>query len=213
MARSQQQGLKFDSETIMNRKKTQTAAEFMAGLNADPEFQAAQAERDKVHLEKVSKLKAASKPLDDALRTICPLVIDGVWDLVNTRERYDEVLPILFEHLTKDYPDEILDGIARALAVPQALPYRPTFISLFRRDPPVSKGFRFGLGIAIAHTTGPDNLAETIELLKDRSLGESRLALLLVIRHTRKPEIRQVIEELSSDPDLAKEIASWNRRK
>ena len=195
------------------QKKPQTAAEFMAGLNADPVFQADQAVRDKKRLEVVAKLKAASKPLDDALRAVCPLVTDGVWDLVNTRERYDEALPILFEHLTKDYPDEILDGIARALAVPQALPFRPTLISLFRRDPPVSEGFRFGLGLAIAHTTGPQNLAETIELAKDRSLGESRLALLLAIRHSRKPEIGQVIEELSSDPDLAKEIASWKRRK
>lgn len=195
------------------KKRPQTAAEFMAELNADPAFQAAQAEREKVHLEKVAKLKAASKPLDDALRAICPLVTDGVWDLVNTRERYDEALPILFEHLTKDYPDEILDGIARALAVPQALPYRPTLISLFRRDPPVSEGFRYGLGVAIAHTTGPHNLAETIELARDRSLGESRSPLLLAIKRSRKPEIRQVIEELSSDPDLAKEIASWKRRK
>ena len=195
------------------KKKPQTAAEFMTALNADSVFLAAQAERNKIHFEKVAKLKAASKPLDDELRAVCPLVTDGVWDLVNTRERYDKALPILFEHLTKDYPDEILDGIARALAVPQALPYRPTLISLFRRDPPVSEGFRYGLGVAIAHTTGPFNLSETIELARDRSLGESRSPLLLAIKRSRKPEIRQVIEELSHDPDLAKEIASWKRGK
>ena len=198
----------------MNTKKEKkTAAEFMAELNADPAFLIAHAKREKIHFEKVARLKAASNPLDDKLRSMCSLVTDGVWDLVNTRERYDEVLPILFEHLTKDYPDEILDGIARALAVPQALPYRPTLISLFRRDPPVSEGFRYGLGVAIAHTTGPHNLSETIELAKDRSLGESRLPLLLAIRRSRKPEIRQVIEELGKDADLAKEIASWRRPK
>lgn len=195
------------------KRKQQTAVELMAQLNADPVFQVAEAEREKIHLGKVAKLMAASKPLNDALRAICPLVTDSVDDLVNTRERYDEALPILFEHLTKDYPDEVLNAIARALAVPQALPYRPMLISLFRRDPPVSEGFRYGLGIAIANTTGPHNLAETIELAKDRSLGESRIALLSAIKRSRKPEIRQVIEELSSDPDLAKEIASWKRRK
>ena len=194
------------------KRKPQTAAEFMAELNADPVFQAAQAEREKIHLEKVAKLMAASKPLNDALRAVCPLVTDSVDDLVNTRERYDEALPILFEHLKKDYPDEVLNAIARALAIPQALPYRPTFISLFRRDPPVSEEFRYALGLAIANTTGPDNLAETIELAKDRSLGDSRLALLFAFKRLRKPEIRQVIEELSSDPDLAKEIASWKRQ-
>lgn len=195
------------------KRKPQTAAEFMAELNADPVFQATQAKREKVHLEKVAKLKAASQPLNDALRAVCPLVTESVDDLVNTRERYDEALPILFEHLTKSYPDEILNSIARALAVPQALPYRATFINLFRRRPPLSAEFRYALGLAIANTTGPDNLAETIELAKDRSLGDSRLALLFAIKRSRKPEIRQVIEELSGDPDLAREIASWKRRK
>lgn len=197
----------------MTHRKQISAGELMAKLNADPVFQAAQSERDKPRLAKVAQLKAASKPLDDALRAVCPLVTDGVWDLVNTGERYDEALPILFEHLTKDYPDEILDGIARALAVPQALQYRPTFIRLFRRSPPVSKGFRYGLGLAISGTTVPDNLHETIELAKDRTLGDSRMALLFAIKRSKKSEIREVIEELSHDPDLAKEIASWKRRK
>jgi len=198
---------------MSTKRKPQTAAEFMAELNADPVFQAAQAEREKVHLEKVARLKAVSKPLNDALRAVCPLVTESVDDLVNTRERYDEALPILFEHLTKDYPDEILNAIARALAVPQALPYRPTFINLFRRKPLLSGELRYALGLAIANTTGPANLAETIELARDRSLGDSRMALLFAFKRSRKPEVRQVIEELSSDPDLAKEIASWKKRK
>lgn len=198
---------------MKTKTKPQSAGEFMAELKADPVFQAAQAERDKVHFEKVARLKVASKPLDDALRKVCPLVTHGVWDLVNTRERYDEALPILFEHLTKDYPDEILDGIARALAVPQALSYRPQLISLFVREPPVSAGFRYGLGVAIGNTTGPFNLLETVQLVKKTSLGESRMALLPAIKRSRKPEMRKVIDELSNDPDLAKEIASWKRHK
>lgn len=195
------------------QKKPRTAAQLLAELHGNVEFQAARGQREWQRLKKVAQLKTASKPLDDALRAITPLVKNGVWDLVNIRKRYDDALPVLFEHLTKDYPDEILDGIARALAVPQALPYRAKLISLFRRDPPVSKGFRYGLGVAIAHTTGPHNLWETIELAKDRSLGESRAPLLLAIKRSRKPEIRQVIEELSKDPDLAKEISSWKGRK
>jgi hypothetical protein len=37
------------------QKKPQTAAEFMAELNANPVFQAAQAEREKIHLAKVAE--------------------------------------------------------------------------------------------------------------------------------------------------------------
>jgi predicted metal-binding protein len=184
----------------------------MAELNADPIFQAAQAEREKVHLEKVAKLKAASKPLNDALRAVCPLVTESVDDLVNTRERYDEALPILFEHLTKDYPSEILEAIARAMAVQEAMPWRKNFIEIIKNRPPVPKGkrdgFRDGLALAIGNTTGPHNVWETIELLRDISIGESRILMLSVLGKVKDPEVRKALLELrENDLELRRAIS------
>lgn len=205
---------KFDSKTMMSAKrKPLTAGALLAELNASSTYKAAQAERDRVRLEQVRRLKEASAPLDKVLCNVCSFTIDGVWDLVNSNERYDEALPVLFEHLAKDYPDEILEGIARALAVPEAISYRPALIQRFRQDVHLSEAVRYALGIAISRTTRADNLQETIDLAKDSSLGPSRLALLFAIKRSRKPGIGQVIDELRHDPDLGKEISSWKRKK
>lgn len=191
------------------QKQIKNSGRFDGGRAKDPQFRAAQVEREQARKDKVGRLLIASEPLNEALRKVGAPIVSSVWDLVNSKESYVGALPVLIEHLTKEYPDEILDGIARALAVPEALKYRSKLIELFLRDPPVSNGFRYGLGVAIAHTTGPDNLYETVELLRDKSLGANRLPLLLPMRRSRKPEVREIIKELSFDSDLAKEIASW----
>jgi len=54
-------------------------------------------------------------------------------------------------------------------------------------------------------------LNELITLAKDPSLGESRVLLLRGIRKFKNPTARKAIEELASDPALAKEIASWKK--
>jgi hypothetical protein len=132
-----------------------------------------------------------------------------VWDLVNTSENYDFALPTLLVHLQFDYPDEILEGIARAMAVCGAAPFRPELIQLLRGALGQRPRIREGLAIAIAGTTTSQNVRETLELARDRTLGIVRVLLLRPLRRSRKPEIRQAIVALSEDPDLAKEISSW----
>jgi hypothetical protein len=52
---------------------------------------------------------------------------------------------------------------------------------------------------------------ELIALAKDRSHGSSRLLLLRGLRKSRTPAAKKALEELASDPELSKEIASWRR--
>ncbi|AZB25147.1 MULTISPECIES: hypothetical protein [Bacteroidota] len=44
----------------------------------------------------------------------------NIWDLVNTRSPYPEVIDILTAHLTKDYHNKNKEGIIRALGVREA---------------------------------------------------------------------------------------------
>ncbi|CBJ41556.1 conserved protein of unknown function [Ralstonia solanacearum CFBP2957] len=59
-----------------------------------------------------------------------------------------------------------------------------------------------------------ETLPELIALAKDRTQGESRVLLLSALkkRRNKNPLAKQAIEELASDPDLEKEIASWRKR-
>lgn len=191
---------------MTQKRQSKTAAELMVELANDPKYQAMMAEKEQVRQKEIARLKEASKPLVKALHD-AGFPVNGVWDFVNTHERYDAALPVLAEHLERDYPSEIQEGIARAMAVFEARPWRNDFIRLFRSRPPMldgkRDGFRDGLALAIGNTTGSDNVWETMELLRDPSLGESRILILTVFGKIKDPEVREALLELREcDPEL-----------
>jgi hypothetical protein len=73
-------------------------------------------------------------------------------------------------------------------------------------------GAKSGLAVALAATATEDVMDRLIDLAKDRSHGSSRLLLLKALRRSKSTVAKRAIEELASDPDLAKEIASWKRK-
>lgn len=203
---------------MSTKQKPITASELMAELAADPEYQARLAEKEQIRLEKSARLGVAEEPLVQALNAI-GLDITSVWDLVSTHERYDAALPVLAEHLERDYPPEIQEGIARAMAVPESMKWREDFIRLFRNLPRMPEGkrdgVRDGLAVAIGNTTGPHNVWETMELLRDPLLGESRIFMLRVLGKAKESEVREALLELRErDPQLRNAISdlSWVKK-
>src|SRR5262245_58972797 len=94
-----------------------TAAELMAQLARDTAFQAAAAAREAELQERVSAYRDAEQPIVADLRG-AGLHVESVWDLVNTAEPYPDALPVLMEHLERGgYPDRVMEGLGRALAV------------------------------------------------------------------------------------------------
>jgi len=201
----------------MNRKgkhRTVTAGELIARLHSDPEWMARQQERDRRHDEKTMALRQAEIPLvvalNNALQGVGLGVVGSVWDLVNTSSHYPQAIPILLEHLEKPYPDEIAGGIGRALAVPEARPYRQQILNAYETADSATMPWRKdGLALAVAKT---NDLTEVIRLLQDPAHGDSRLLLLLALRRSRNPRALETVEVLRHDPFFAKEIASWRRR-
>lgn len=57
----------------------------------------------------------------------------------------------------------------------------------------------------------PRGVDELIALAKDRSQGHSRLLLLRGLKKSKSAKAKRALEELASDPVLAKEIASWRK--
>jgi hypothetical protein len=98
-------------------------------------------------------------------------------------------------------------GFTQQLGVPEAMPWRPVFIRLIRSRPPMPPGkrdgFRDGLAVAIGNTTGPHNVEETLELLRDRSLGESRILMTSIFRKLKDPVVQQALLDLRErEPEL-----------
>jgi len=104
----------------MKRGRTIGASDLMAELQSDPEW----VERDRQREQR--------RQADEAYfgREESPLVADlvragydvkSVYDLVNSTASYASALPVLIGHLGRAYPPRIREGIARALAVQEAL--------------------------------------------------------------------------------------------
>lgn len=104
--------------------KEETSREFVARMKRqlrEKYGEDSAAELERIRKERWARLDKAEKPLQaDLNRVLYRPVDDGVWDLVNRAEEYSEAIPVLIEHLSRDYPWEIKDGIARALTVPYA---------------------------------------------------------------------------------------------
>ncbi len=164
------------------------------------------------------KLRIEEEPLLADLRAIgFDPGVDSVWDLVNTAEPYPEAIPVLLRHLTRPYSDRIKAGIARALAVPDAVHAWPILVAEYKKaeegqEDGVMRGYKDGLAVALAATATDAMLGEVISLIKDTSNGSTRIFFLGPLCESKNPLARQTIEELKDDPDLKKEITFLKKK-
>jgi hypothetical protein len=196
-------------------KKWITLAELKLKNEADPTWVARKAADERMAEEREAKLNADEAPLVAALANV-GFRVRSVCDLVNSPGPYKEAIPVLLEHLKLPYLDITRGGIARSLAVPDAKYAWRELVELYRQEPNPKKGglgAKDGLAVALAAIATAATLDELITIAKDRSQGGSRVLLLRALRRSKLPSAKQAIEELAADPDLAKAIASWRRRK
>lgn len=191
-------------------KKTVTAAELMARLNADPKFVAERDAREAKRLESVAEHRRAEAPLVDELRS-AGFQVQSAWDLVNTPGSYPKAVPILLAHLSRPYPAAVREGIARALAVPDAKAVGwDVLIRLYRGES--EERVKDGLAAAIAAAADDDVIGDVIALARDTGQGSSRLLLLSALERSADQRARATLTDLATDPDLIKEIQVILRR-
>jgi len=108
------------------RKKRVTAGELMRQLEANPEWVAKRAERER-KLEELSKVARSDEVMMVAEMRRLGYDIDSVWDLVNSTPHpnlvrrfvgpYERAYPILMRHLDVPHHAAVREGIIRALTV------------------------------------------------------------------------------------------------
>jgi len=186
-------------------KKGQTSAEFLAELEKDPDWVRRRQEREANTQRYLDEMYRAEIPLVAALRA-AGVAVKTVWDLVNTGAQYPHALPVLFEHLQRPYPDSVLSGIARALAVPESKMWwnelRETFEA--RQDERVN-GVKTALAAALMAAADNDVVGDVIKLVEDPRHGEHRVLLLTALARSSRPEARAALERAVEDPQLVKE--------
>ena len=97
---------------------SKTAAELMAELAEDSDYQARMKVQDE-HFSRLEKIYA-----DDEKQLIEELSgagfsVESVWDFVNSENNYSGAESILLKHLKCEHHPKTLAGIARSLAIPE----------------------------------------------------------------------------------------------
>lgn len=180
-----------------------SAADLMAELQGDPEYQrkvqAAEAERH----ARVQELRHAERPIGTDLRD-AGVQVDSVWDLVNTAEPYPLALPVLMEHLERGgYPDRVMESLGRALAVKPAIEFWARLKARFLNAR--GAGEEDGAAVALAACATAAQFDELIEFLGVEERGESRIYFLRPIKKLGGAHGRVVLESLKGRPVFGKE--------
>jgi len=187
-------------------KRRKTVEELEAELRADPEWVAQEKLRDEEVENRAQELRDAQGPLLQELRSV-GLDLDTVWRLVNVPNTPEAAIPVLIRHLHGNYPARVREGIARALAVPEARPAWDILVSSFRasaiaNDGDVSVGLACALD-AMAVAADFDTIAE---LVAAPQYGEARGILVYTLAKLSRERARKILEPLKDDPDLAQNI-------
>lgn len=114
----------------------------------------------------------AQAPLLEELGAV-GIQVESAWELVIRSAPYPhpEALPILLEHLSRPYPSSVREGIARALAVPEARFAWNDLVRLFQQE--TEKDAKDGLAVAISNIANDNDilLGELIQLAKNAKMG------------------------------------------
>ena len=188
-----------------------TAEEALRLLESDPEWVAARQREDREQARKLAEWQAAETPLVKELRA-AGFEVDSAWDLVNTSTPYPEALPILLEHVGRQYPDRVREGIARALAVRDARFGWDRLRQLYEQEPPGTDA-KHGLAVALAGAADEGLVDEVFVLAGDARHGESRGLLLGALERSRDPRVPDMLEQLGEDPELAIEVGEIFKRR
>jgi hypothetical protein len=179
------------------------AAELIRQLEADPAWVAKRDARDAELQVRAAALAEAARPLVEDLRN-AGVLVSSVWDLVNRRARYDAALPVLVAHLHRPYPDAILDGIARALAVPEAEPLAwEAMVALYQRALPGSLS-KQGAAVALANMASERTIGEVIQLALDNDHGSDRILFVTGLARFDGPRVEEALRHLLQDPVIGK---------
>lgn len=191
----------------MSRKKKSELRDFIADL---------QKARDANPPVDDEALAAAEAPLVEALREV-GLMVASVWDLVNDKGSNPAAVPVLLEHLRKPYPRRIQEGIARALAVPQARIGWQQLLREYNRIRELDSErevneIKWSLHLALAAAADKSVLDDLIHIACDSRHGFHRSRFVDALARIGGVRAEAALAELRSDPQLKDAFERLDKR-
>ena len=135
------------------------------------------------------------------------ITITNVWDLVNTAESYLDAIPILLNHVTKNYRERSKEGIIRSLAVKEARGVASSvLIAEYHRTPKDKMNLRWVIGNTVFMTFTEDDIDSILPIVQDKTNGESRDRFIEALGKSKsikaKAKVEDVLIELLDDDEV-----------
>lgn len=193
--------------------------ELLDRIRADPEAARRESEeRNRRIDQRGARLSKEEQPILLDLKSV-GVDLTTIWSQHLGERLTPEGMEILAKHLRLPYSCKTREGLARALARPSAHRFWSLLVSEYKAasegldEDGFPNGYKDGLASALGAMASKPHLEELIELVRDRTNGSSRLLLLVGLRRSRDPRAAKVLDDLADDPDLAKEISYWKKRR
>lgn len=174
----------------------------------DPEYRSAVDAQEAEHRARHEALMEAERPLVLDLQA-AGIPADSAWDLHKHPEMGEAAFPILLAHLRGDYPDRILEGIARAFTKEVTRRHWQELLDFYLAE--TRERVRDGLAATLSGAAARTHYADLVAILDNSGLGETRIYFLRPVnRIGNRMEVgsgRKVIEHYEHDPQLGTEAA------
>lgn len=196
---------------MTNRRGAVSAEELADELESNPDWVRDRDAWEAERLERARRLREAEQPIVADLRAV-GVMVESIWDLVNTSDPYPATLPVLMEHLERGgYPERVMEGLGRALAVKPAVAFweRLKALWLDARNP----GEEDGVAVALAACATKKQLEDLIDFLSVEERGESRIFFIRSIVRVGGDRGYEVLESLRDDPVLGQAATARLKRR
>jgi hypothetical protein len=178
-------------------------------LREDPEYRAAVEQAEAGRVARAQELQVASLPVLTDLRSV-GVEVDSLWHLYEQPNSYDAAIPVLLDHMRREYPERTLEDIGHALPFKPPAKWWDEFKALYLATG--SDAVRDRLGAALASCAIRKHYEDLLRFIHDEALGESRIYFLRPINRIgnrmNPGQGRAVIEPLADDPVLGGEATA-----
>lgn len=136
------------------------------------------------------------------------IIIDDIYDLVNTSIPYPEAIPILINAIEKGLSDKILiEGIIRSLAVKEVRGLcNKVLIKEFYRIPKENTFLLWAIGNTMDVVICQEDVDDIIEIIKKKEYGVSRQMFVYALRKVNAEKSENVLIDLLDDTDVVAHV-------
>ncbi len=206
------------------KKQSMRAENVMARHQGNPDWVRRMNERDKSRKVAADQLRTAEEPLIRDLAG-AGIVVESVYDFINTKDRYDTAIPVLLKHFGENYPNRIREGIARSLGRSWARHLAwSVVLDAYVQEPNKARsaqpgeigapsGPKDGMAVALSHMAAAEDLDVLISLISDLSNGPSRVFFVQNLSRSKSRRAFDALAKLSNDPELSAEVNFRLKRK